>query len=181
MASAQPTRRPAHPGPHADTGRSADASARYHPRIARAATGSRTFSLRGGVASAVRNAGLPYGYTLTVWSTAQTTIAAHGTPPVGDIALFGFGAVTTYWLLRVATAGTPSGDEGTPAGGHVALRGWVLQCIAVGLPVGATALVARVLPQTVCWPLAGIVTVLGYLGVRGSDTRSPRAASTTDT
>jgi hypothetical protein len=123
--------------------------------------------MRAGVGSAVRNAGLPYGYTLTVWSTAQTTIAAHGIPPVGDIALFALGAVTAYWLLRAATAETPRDGDGAPAGGHVALRGWLIQAAAVGVPVGAMAALARVLPEAVCWPLAGLVTVLGYLGVMG--------------
>ncbi len=48
-----------------------------------------------------------------------------------------------------------------------ALRGWLVQAAAVATPVAAAAVLAEALPSAVCWPLAGIVTVLGYLGVMG--------------
>lgn len=143
------------------------ALARYYLAIAITATAPRTSTLRVGVGSAVRGAGLPYGYTITVWSTAQTVIAAHGTPPVGFIALFAAGAVTAYWLLRAATSGTIGGVSVLSTGGHAALRGWVIQACAVAGPVGAMALLSRLLPSTLCWPLAGVATVVGYLGVTG--------------
>jgi hypothetical protein len=134
--------------------------------MTRAATAPPTPRVRAGVGSALRNAGLPYGYTITVWSTAQATIAAHGTPSVGFIALFALGAITAYWALRVATSGATAESDEHPAA-PVALHGWLIQATAVGVPVGAMALLAKALPSGLCWPLAGVVTVAGYLGVMG--------------
>jgi hypothetical protein len=42
-----------------------------------------------------------------------------------------------------------------------------VQAVAIGTPVAAAAVLAHALPSAVCWPLAGLVTVLGYLGVMG--------------
>jgi hypothetical protein len=136
-------------------------------RIARTVPPPHTLRLRAGVGAAVRHAGLPYGYTLTVWSTAQATIAAHGTPAVGLIALFAVGAVTAYRLLRAATSGVATDEKGPPPGSHPGLRGWLIQAAAVAGPVALMAVAAPLLPVGVCWPLAGIATVLGYIGVMG--------------
>jgi hypothetical protein len=105
-----------------------------------------------------------------VWSTAQATIAAHGPPPVGFITLFAVSAVTVYWVLRAVTVGaSPESEASVPGPG-----GWLVQAAAVAVPVGTMAVTARLLPSGVCWPIAGAVTVLGYLGVMGIGAAEPR-------
>src|SRR4051812_22150437 len=147
--------------------RAAAACGRYEPPIPGSPTASRSLAFRGGVGAAARTVGLPYGYTLTVWSTAQTTIAEHGTPRVWEIALYALGAVTAYWVARAWATGTVPERDGTHATAYPALRGGVVQAVAIGTPVAAAAVLAQALPSAVCWPLAGLVTVLGYLGVMG--------------
>jgi len=140
---------------------------RYERPISGLATASRAGAFRGGVGAAARTVGLPYGYTITVWSTAQTTIAAHGTPRVWQIALFALGAVTAYWAARAWATGTATDRDGTRSTAHAPLAGWLVQVAAVATPVAMAAVLAEVLPGAVCWPLAGIATVAGYLGVMG--------------
>jgi hypothetical protein len=140
---------------------------RYERPIAGLATASRVVAFRGGVGAAARTVGLPYGYTITVWSTAQTTIAAHGTPRVWEIGLFALGAVTAYWAARAWATGAAADRDGTRATAHAPLAGWLVQVAAVATPVAAAAVLGELLPSAVCWPLAGIVTVAGYLGVMG--------------
>ena len=155
------------PGPRSDTGGRRPPAGGYERPIPDSATASRALAFRGGVGAAARTVGLPYGYTITVWSTAQTTIAEHGTPRVWEIALYALGAVTAYWAARAWAAGTATERDGTHATAHPALRGWLVQAAAVATPVAVAAVLAPALPSAVCWPLAGIVTVLGYLGVMG--------------
>ena len=45
--------------------------------------------------------------------------------------------------------------------------GLPIQVAAVAVPVGTMAVAAHLLPTWVSWPLAGAVTVIGYLGVMG--------------
>jgi hypothetical protein len=111
----------------------------------------------------VRRAGLPYGFTITVWSTAQATIASDGPPKVGFIGLFALAAVTAHWLLRATMAGDASQERGDSP----VATGWLIQVAAVAVPVGTMALAAKVLPSALAWPMAGAVTVVGYLGVMG--------------
>ena len=131
------------PGPRSDTGGRRPPAGGYERPIPDSATASRALAFRGGVGAAARTVGLPYGYTITVWSTAQTTIAEHGTPRVWEIALYALGAVTAYWAARAWAAGTATERDGTHATAHPALRGWLVQAAAVATPVAAAAVLAR--------------------------------------
>ena len=92
---------------------------------------------------------------------------------MGYIGLFGLAAVTAHWLLRAATAGDPSPEDDGGVGGPAGLP---IQVAAVAVPVGTMAVAAHLLPRVVSWPLAGAVTVVGYLGVMGiGSALGPRA------
>lgn len=54
------------------------------------------------LAEVVGKAGIPYGYTLTVWSTGALCIGRFGLPTPGEVFLFVAGGTLAYELLAVA-------------------------------------------------------------------------------
>jgi hypothetical protein len=122
---------------------------------------------RAGLRSAVQSAGLPYGYTVTMWSSGQVLIHFHGTPSLVLIALFAAGALGGYAILQAVALGSdPPDDVALGASGNW-IRGGALQAVAVAVTLLAVAAVGALFPAAVSWALAGMATVLGYLGVVG--------------
>lgn len=110
-------------------------------------------------ATTVSASAAPYGYTISIWSTGAMLIHFRGDPNVWQIFLFAAGAIAGYAILgalaRVILRGAkPLRSE--PAKVEAGMFDW----IAVGVSVGAAALIAQI-PGWVAWPLAsGVVTLL---------------------
>ena len=117
---------------------------------------------RHGLRSVLQTVALPYGYTVTVWSSGQELIHARGMPPVWEVFLFAAGAVAGFAALR-AVARDPAGDGAppigsTPRGGQAV----VIQIAAIGAAVGAATLIGLI-DSAVAWPLAGFAATALYL------------------
>ena len=114
--------------------------------------------------TALHGAGLPYGYAITVWSTGAVLIGAQGTPSVGRVFLFAAGAASAYGVLRFLTQAA-EGEAGTQLtrSPHL-IRAGAIHVAAIGLAIGAAALIARI-ESALAWPLATFAATLLYLGV----------------
>jgi len=122
----------------------------------------------------VRRSAIPYGYTLTVWTSGAAIERAHGTPNVGDTFLFLVGAVAGFAVLGLL-ARVERDPSLEPQRGDL-IRTGLIQVIAVGLALGAAALVALIRSFAV-WPLGGFAATLIYLAVAAFElavaTRAP--------
>src|SRR3954453_12719113 len=100
---------------------------------------------RAGLRSAGNPAALPYGYTVTMWSSGQVLIHFHGTPSLGLVALFAAGALLGFAVLRAAIAVPDAQPARNLTGGPYALRGGGIQALAVAatLATGSVAGGAR--------------------------------------
>jgi hypothetical protein len=128
---------------------------------------SATQAYRAGVRSAVQTAGLPYGYTVTMWSSGQVLIHFHGTPNLGLVALFAGGALLGFGILRIATADRDAASGGNLAAGPSWVRGGGIQALAVAVTLAAVAAFGALLAPALSWAAGGVATVVGYLGVTG--------------
>lgn len=108
--------------------------------------------LRRAFATMVSASAAPYGYTITVWSTGAMLIHFRHLPSVWEIFLFMAGAVAAFATLWLAGRGAIEQSRPLPQGAARALAG-ALDAFAVGLAVGAAALIAMI-PSWVAWPLA---------------------------
>jgi hypothetical protein len=115
----------------------------------------------------VRSAGLPYGYTVTMWSSGQVLIHFHGTPNLGLVALFAGGALLGYGILQLATQSPGEAPELHLGGSPTWLRGGPIQALAVATTLVTVAAAGWLLSPALSWILGGMATVLGYLGVTG--------------
>lgn len=112
------------------------------------------------LATVVRGSAVPYGYTLTIWTTGAVLERGHGTPAVGDIFLFLAGAVAGFMLVAVGVRRLDQKPLAQTRGELT--RTGIVQIIAVGSSLGAAALVALI-SGPVVWPLAAFLATLVYL------------------
>lgn len=115
------------------------------------------------LATVVRRSAIPYGYTVTVWTSGAVLEHADRSPNVGDAFLFVAGAVAGFAVVGVLAS--VEGHALEPRSGDL-LRTGLLQALAVGLALGAAALVA-LLGGLVVWPLGSFAATLVYLAVAG--------------
>ncbi len=138
---------------------------------------SRRFYARA-LATVVRRSAIPYGYTLTVWTSGAAIEHSHGTPAVGDTFLFLIGAVAGFAVLG-SLGRTEDETPLKPKPGDL-IRTGLTQILAVGLALGAAALVA-LLHSFAVWPLGGFAATLIYLAIVATELAvSSRAASSDD-
>jgi hypothetical protein len=111
--------------------------------------------------SALDRAGVPYGYTITIWTSGQVLADERGTPPIWLLPAFAAGAVAGYGViaLLLANHSRDVAPEGAPA--RLA-RATVIQILAIALAIGAVALVGAA-PEPVAWPIAGFAATTVYL------------------
>lgn len=116
-----------------------------------------------GLRSVLRVVALPYGYTITVWSSGQELIHHRGMPPVWDVFLFAAGAVAGFAALRVVVGGADE-DPAPPRGAAPSARALVIQVAAIGAALGAATLIGLI-DSGVAWPLGGFAATALYLAV----------------
>jgi hypothetical protein len=114
------------------------------------------------LATVLRSAAVPYGYTVTVWASGMMLTRARGLPSVEEIVLFTLGAVAGFAVLGLIvrlTGGMPS----APSPGALRRTG-MIQFVAVGAALGSAALVALI-HGGIAWPLAAFVATATYLSL----------------
>jgi hypothetical protein len=120
---------------------------------------------RAGLRSAVDTAALPYGYTVSMWSSGQVLIHFHGTPSLGLVALFAGGALVGFAFLRTAIAGRDAQPARQLTGGPRWARGGGIQALAVAVTLATVAVAGSLLTPALSWAAGGLATVVCYLGV----------------
>jgi hypothetical protein len=106
-----------------------------------------------------RGSALPYGYTLTVWSSGAVLMHSHGPPPVGDVFLFLLGGIAAFG----AVAGAARGASDAPEPPHADLLATgASHFVAVAGAVGAAALIGDI-GGGIVWPLGAFAATLVYL------------------
>jgi hypothetical protein len=120
-----------------------------------------------GLDAALQGAGLPYGYTVTVWASGQVLIDQHGKPGVGWVLAFGMSAATAFGTLKLTSRGAdPRTSASQLAADPRAVRTGAVHVATIAGAIGAVALLA--LGGTVLvWPLGGFVATTVYLGGTG--------------
>ena len=113
-----------------------------------------------GLDAALERAGLPYGYTITIWSSGQVLIDARGTPSAWLVPSYALGALCGFGALKLAARrARPRAARGTGS----SLPAWILQAVTIATALGAVALVGRI-DSDVVWLIGGFVATSAYLG-----------------
>ena len=119
---------------------------------------------RRGLRSVLQTVALPYGYTITVWSSGQELIHRHGMPPVGDVFLFAAGAVAGFAALRVFIPHA-TGEEPLPqVAGPPSARAVLIQVAAIGAALGAATL-SGLIDSGFAWPVGGFAATELYFAI----------------
>ncbi len=126
------------------------------------ATGAGRVRYSSALAAVVRRSAIPYGYTLTIWTSGAAVERSHGTPTVGDTFLFLGGAIAGFAALGLLVQ-IERQSPLDPQRGDL-IRTGLTQLIAVGTALGAVSLVALIHSFAV-WPMAGFATTVIYLAV----------------
>jgi hypothetical protein len=100
------------------------------------------------LATVLRGSALPYGYTVTVWTSGMMLVRHRGLPTTGQVFLFMLGAVVAFALLG-AVVQIARGVALEPARGALRHAG-MLDVFAVGGALGAATLVALVPSGAAC-------------------------------
>ena len=114
------------------------------------------------LAAVLRGSAVPYGYTVTIWSSGAVLTRHHGIPSIGEVFLFMVGALAAFALLgcivRIGRGTCPDPPRGALR------RTGMIHLIAAGAAVGAAALVALI-ESGVTWPLGAFVATATYLAL----------------
>jgi hypothetical protein len=112
-------------------------------------------------ATAARGA-IPYGYTLTLWSSGALLIGRHGLPSPGRAFEFLIGGVLGFAVVAIAGSAA-SAPPFEPRERDLVLAGAV-QAIAAGAAFGTVDLVSRA-GEGVAWGLGSFVATIVYLAL----------------
>lgn len=118
------------------------------------------------VASVVRRAAIPYGYTITIWTAGAVIVHRHGTPNVGDAYLYLLGAVAGFGAVGLlAVRHTAHRFE---LASSDLLRTGAINVLALSVALGAVSLIAMI-HGTAVWPLGSFVATALFLLVASLD------------
>jgi hypothetical protein len=109
---------------------------------------------------------IPYGYTVTVWTSGAAIESTHGTPTRGDAFLFLIGAIAGYSLVGLV-ARAENDPPLAPEHGDL-IRTGLFHLAAVCLAFGAAALCASI-PGVLAWPVGAFAATLIYLTVAAAE------------
>ncbi len=117
---------------------------------------------RRGLAATAAQVALPYGYTLSIWSSGELVRRYHSPPSTAEIFLFILGAAAAYAVLRIAGGEIERDTSGTGKG-HI-LRAGVIHVVAIFGGAGVGAALAHV-SAPAAWPLTACGATAAYLSV----------------
>ena len=114
------------------------------------------------LATVLRASAVPYGYTVTVWTSGMMLTRHRGIPSTGEVFLFMLGAVSAFCLLGIVVR-LGGGAPYDPPQGALRRIG-MLQFVSVGAALGAATLVALI-HSGIAWPLGAFAATATYLGL----------------
>ncbi len=114
-----------------------------------------------GLDAALERAGLPYGYTITIWSSGQVLIDARGTPAAWLVPSYALGALCGFGALKLVSRGANPMHLHSVTG--PAVPAWAVQFATIAAALGAVAAVARI-DSSLVWLAGGFVATFVYLG-----------------
>ena len=120
----------------------------------------------------LRSSVIPYGYTVTIWSSGGYLISLRGAPDFFEAFGFVAGALFAFAVLASLSSRLPAGSASatTPAGpepGHP-IFGAGLHIVAVGLALGTAAALDRFTGQW-AWLFASFAATTIYLAAAGGE------------
>jgi hypothetical protein len=110
--------------------------------------------------SVARASAIPYGYTVTVWSSGAMLMHRHGLPSPGAVFLFVAGAISAFAGVGLATLAFSANPLEMSQRGTVLTR--TMNAASVGAAVGAATLAARV-HGVAAWPLGAFAPTSAFL------------------
>lgn len=117
--------------------------------------------LRDAVVAATHALGIPYGYTIAVWSASALCISKYGVPNLKEVLLFVGGASAGYLLFDLVTL---SADPGITGSFQVALPKVAAFNFRPVLPAIATSLALRQMRhKAMAFRIVGFVASASYL------------------
>jgi hypothetical protein len=116
----------------------------------------------GDLATVLRAGAVPYGYTVTVWTSGMALTRERGLPSIGEVFLFMVGAVAGFALLGLIVR-LSGGIPFEPSYGALRRTG-MIHFLAVGAALGAATLVALI-HSGIAWPLGAFVATATYLAL----------------
>ena len=114
------------------------------------------------LATVLRGSALPYGYTITVWTSGMMLTHERGLPSVGEVFLFIVGAFAGFALLGLLVRLTGAVPFEPSYG--VLRRTGMIQLLAVSGALGGATLVALI-RSGIAWPLGAFVATATYLAL----------------
>jgi divalent metal cation (Fe/Co/Zn/Cd) transporter len=116
-----------------------------------------------GLDAALHGAGLPYGYTLTIWASGQVMIDSHGKPGVVSALGVVLGAAAAFGALKFsARAVAPETSASQLAADSHLVRTGAIHVTTIAAAVGAVALIALI-PTAIVWALGAATATGVYL------------------
>jgi hypothetical protein len=104
---------------------------------------------------------VPYGYTVTVWSTGAVLVHFHSAPDITEILLYAAGALSGYTLVGLLTRLKLHTMISPPDRWQQLMFG-MLHWFAVGIALGVAVVLAQI-PGWVAWPLGALAATTLYL------------------
>jgi hypothetical protein len=122
--------------------------------------------LNRGLQTSVRNNASAYGYSVTITTTFAVSQALVGSPTVGQIFLFLFGAVVAFGVVELlATRGFTERMRVEP--GDVIAFGGMFSFVSCGLALGVAALGAELIGSGLAWPVTSFAATVVLLVLSG--------------
>ncbi len=115
-----------------------------------------------GLAAALTATALPYGFTLTVWSSGELVRHAHRAPSIADVFLFVAGAAAGYGVLRLSVGDIEAKATGIGKG-HILRAGAVHVAAIIGAAGVAAGLAHASVPEA--WALVSFCSTIVYHAV----------------
>ncbi len=120
----------------------------------------------GGYASALatvlHGSAIPYGYTVSIWTSGVVLIRHRGLPTTGQAFLFVVGAVAAFVVLGSIVSLSRAAPVDPPPG---ALRHTGMShLLAIGGALGLASLISMI-KSGVDWPLGSFAVTAAYLGL----------------
>jgi hypothetical protein len=112
------------------------------------------------LATVLRGSALPYGYTITVWTSGIMLTRERGLPSLAEVFLFMIGALAGFALLGLVVRLSGAEPFEPPSG--ALRRTGMIQLLAVGGALGGATLVALI-RSGIAWPLGAFIATATYL------------------
>jgi hypothetical protein len=122
-----------------------------------------TFARNRSLAAVASGSAVPYGYTVTLWSSGAVLTHMHGPPDLGRIALFMISAIAGYDLFGGVTRRL-SAEAADDVGGQVKVIAGMLNWLAVPGAVAA-AWACSHLPSAAAWAAGPGAATVVYLAL----------------